>query len=282
MWSVIDKNKSKCDIIGEEGTVFGHVKTCKSKEKAGKYAAMIKRIWPDIELKGFKVQGGFDLFAAYYEYYDSVEEKTIKPPPPEDVPPGEPTVEWEGEGEESGSESESESEGLEGPKHAWSTQVFRLGVNGLDLNQALDLLEAHGIEIVFDIYFKSNQGFGLETFKKEAKKRGLTHLYVKSLGNPFHGEELEAEEMKRKYMDYLDKKYWCVKRTDYFPAKKIAKLRKVLERGARICFLCYCKYPDPCHTYWVIEKLLKHGINKKEHALRAVAPDKRLTNKKAS
>jgi hypothetical protein len=269
MWSVIDANKSKCDIIAEDGTVFGHVKTCESKEEASKKAEMIKHVWPDIELKGFKVKGGFDLFAAYYEYYDNVVEKTIKPPPGEDVPPGDPTVDWE---EEESNEEDS-----------WDGLACRLGINGLDREHALDLLEEHGVNLVFDVrwntFFKSKQGFGPDGFKHAAKKRGITHYYVKSLGNPFHGKDLDPIVMKAKYMKFLDE--WCWHHypsgKDYFPRKKIDKIKKVLEKGLKVCFICYCKYPDPCHTYWILEKLLGHSIHEEDHALRALV-SKTLTS----
>lgn len=70
IWDYIDKNRSKCDILGDEGSIFGHICRFTTKELAKTTANKIRVVFPSITFKLFpdaKNQEIFDLYGDYYK-----------------------------------------------------------------------------------------------------------------------------------------------------------------------------------------------------------------------
>ena len=71
-WSYINKHKSECDIMDNEGVIFGHIGRYKTKELAKTVADGIRKVFPPIKFKltpDPKEQNKFDLYGDYYQFW---------------------------------------------------------------------------------------------------------------------------------------------------------------------------------------------------------------------
>jgi len=134
-------------------------------------------------------------------------------------------------------------------------RLRRLGINRLDLRTFLKLVRRADINVVVDVrrnsFYKSKQGFSPKVLRKALKRMGVEYLYLKSLGNPKTGTTLPENEAKAFYQQFIREE-----RQDQLKALfyKIAHARDSKQKS--FCFICYCEYPKPCHTYWLIETLV--------------------------
>lgn len=119
------------------------------------------------------------------------------------------------------------------------------------------------IDVVIDIrwntYQKTKQGFSPEDFKKQLESNGIGYIYFKILGNPFHGLydlKKESEQAKKDYLNYL--KYHSK------ASKTFKELASKFRFKKNYCLVCYCNTEDPtmCHRFWLKEALVNYKRSK--------------------
>lgn len=110
------------------------------------------------------------------------------------------------------------------------------------------------IDIRWNTYHKSNQGFNPKAFKTSLESVGINHSYFKALGNPFHAlyDLKEFDKAKRDYLNYL--KY------NSKAKKTFNELFSKFRFKKHYCLVCYCNTEDPlmCHRFWLKEALINY------------------------
>lgn len=167
------------------------------------------------------------------------------------------------------------------------SRLKRVGITGMKVPCLIKLLKKHKIDVVFDVrqsyYYKATEGFKPTELKETLSKEGITYFYSSTLGNPFHRDfqakfksaqnNIELlkkinQEAKDTYLEYIKKEFDHKDQKDLFPQEKFKTLFKLVAhtkglKSRTFCLLCYCKYPQDCHTYWLIEAI----INKRREEL---------------
>lgn len=149
------------------------------------------------------------------------------------------------------------------------SRLKRVGITGMKVPCLIKLLKKHKIDVVFDVRqsysYKATEGFKPTELKETLSKEGITYFYSSTLGNPFHRDFQEAKDT---YLEYIKKEFDHKDQKDLFPQEKFKTLFKLVAhtkglKSRTFCLLCYCKYPQDCHTYWLIEAI----INKRREEL---------------
>lgn len=118
------------------------------------------------------------------------------------------------------------------------------------------------IDVVVDIrwntYHKTKQGFNPEAFKTSLESNGIGYIYYKALGNPFQAlyDHKEFDMAKRDYLNYLK-----------YNSKALKTFKELFSKfrfKKNYCLVCYCNTEDPlmCHRFWLKEALANYKRNK--------------------
>lgn len=135
-------------------------------------------------------------------------------------------------------------------------QIFSIGHSNGSVEDFLDLLGQHGIEVLVDVrshpYSKFATQFDGPALKTAVVQSGRKYLYL--------GRELGGRPADRSLYDETGRvKYGEVAATPLFQAG-IARLLKGLEKY-RVAFMCTEEDPTGCHRHLLVSRVLAgHGI----------------------
>ena len=140
-------------------------------------------------------------------------------------------------------------------------------INGREGRKFISLVEGkvdHVIDVRFNTFYKSKQGFGPQNLKRVLREIGIKYSYFHLLGNPFHKLYSKEEFVAAKvhYLKYIENNPGAKKTLDdlfnLIPKKRITKI---------YCIICYCATTDSrmCHRFWLFEALM--NLKKKELGL---------------
>lgn len=108
------------------------------------------------------------------------------------------------------------------------------------------------VDIRWNTYHKSKQGFDPAIFKKILEEHGIEYLRIKELGNPFHElyDKSEFIAAKQDYQDYL--------KHNSKAQHALQEFMKLLRFRKTYCLICYCPTEDPnlCHRFWLKETMV--------------------------
>jgi hypothetical protein len=135
-------------------------------------------------------------------------------------------------------------------------------INTRDLAEFLSIIEEQNINFIIDIryntFFKTNQGFNPKSLKQVTKIHKIKYLYIQDLGNPSHKNRDNLEEAKTSYSNYLNNITGVY---EYLhPKDKLEKLYFLIKNlipKYTFCLICYCEPPKECHRFWLKEKLIE-------------------------
>lgn len=139
---------------------------------------------------------------------------------------------------------------------AKTPQIFSIGHSNQSVEDFLDLLRQHAIEVLVDVrsypYSKYATQFDSPALKTAVTRSGLKYLYLgKEIGGKPHDRTL--------YKDAGRVSYSKISETPLF-REGIARLLKGLE-SYRIAFMCAEENPANCHRRHLVSRALaEHGI----------------------
>jgi uncharacterized protein (DUF488 family) len=154
-------------------------------------------------------------------------------------------------------------------KSKTTPHVFTLGYEQRSINEFVDLLEGQEIDVLVDVRetaWSHKPGFSKAALSKAVARAGIEYNHFHWVGNPKWIRSIAEthEECLDFYREYIETVDGLV---DGF----IEFIVDLLDRGLRVCLVCYERHPGDCHRGVLAEFLEKRGDLDVHH----IAPDGR-------
>ena len=141
--------------------------------------------------------------------------------------------------------------------------LYTLGYEKKSLSQFLDVLREQRIDTVVDVRdipWSHKPGFSKAPLQRAIEQVGLEYIHAGVAGNPkwLRSAADSASEMLEWYRWYLGE----------FPeieAEVEALIEAKLERGGRVCLVCFERNPDECHRSILASRWQRRGRRRVEH-----------------
>lgn len=139
--------------------------------------------------------------------------------------------------------------------------MFTIGYEGLSIEQFIDVLHAHNIELLLDVRelpLSRKKGFSKRSLMSALEKAGIQYLHERELGAPRKiRHALRAtgdwDSYRNAFMDVLDDK------------DKLLEHVAGLVSKQRVALMCFEKDHSVCHRSLIAERMVEMGLVNKVH-----------------
>jgi uncharacterized protein (DUF488 family) len=133
-----------------------------------------------------------------------------------------------------------------------SMRAYSLGYEGLNLDQYIEVLKAHGITLIIDVRetaWSYKPGFSKKPLEERLSSENISYIHLKSAGNPSRNRKLglPQNEVIELYRRHLNTNTSCL--------DEIYKLMKSVGDSGGVCLLCFEAQPHDCHRTVILNKL---------------------------
>jgi uncharacterized protein (DUF488 family) len=155
------------------------------------------------------------------------------------------------------------------PKRKTTPQIFTLGYEQRNIVEFVKLLESEAIDVLLDVREKAwshKPGFSKSALAAAVEKAGIEYSHLHWVGNPKWIRSIAGthEDCIGFYRQYLEAAEWLV---DAF----VDFVCEMIDRGLRVCLVCYERHPGDCHRGVLAELLEKRTATAVQH----IAPEGR-------
>jgi uncharacterized protein (DUF488 family) len=145
-----------------------------------------------------------------------------------------------------------------------SERIITEFINTRKLDDLLKSLKLEKVDMVIDIrwntYHKSKQGFSPENLKIFLKENDIDYIYIHRLGNPKNFRDkfirdgfTDFKLLKKAYINYVN------------GSLTLRSLINLINKDDRkYCLICYCNTlnEEECHRFWLRDFLINKIKNK--------------------
>jgi uncharacterized protein (DUF488 family) len=155
------------------------------------------------------------------------------------------------------------------PRSKTPPQVFTLGYEQREINEFVRLLKGEAVDVLIDVRetaWSHKPGFSKTALAKAVKRAGIEYEHVHWIGNPKWIRSIadSHEECLALYRNYLEG-------ADELIEGFLEFISDFVNRGLRVCLVCYERHPGDCHRGVLAELLEKRGAT----GVRHIAPEGR-------
>jgi len=134
--------------------------------------------------------------------------------------------------------------------------MFTVGYEGLSIEQFIDVLHAHNIELLLDVRelpLSRKKGFSKRSLMSALENAGIQYLHERELGAPRQiRHALRAtgdwESYRKAFMNVLDEK------------SQLLEHVAVLASKQRVALMCFEKDYSVCHRSLIAERMVEMGL----------------------
>ncbi|MCC7439205.1 MAG: DUF488 domain-containing protein [Armatimonadetes bacterium] len=138
-------------------------------------------------------------------------------------------------------------------------RIYSLGYQGITIDQYVEALISHNIEIVIDVRetpWSYKAGFSRKPLNQALMDAGITYVHLRSAGNPKENRRTaqSVTECLSRYQEHLANNPACL--------NDIVDIIESTKGG--VCLTCYEYHPNECHRSIIIDALKQVNPKLKE------------------